>query len=170
MNTDVVSLRSRKYVLAIDPGLKCLGWALFCEGKLIACGVSRSKNNRHLGKCAQDHINNLLNLGIKPEVSVLLERPKIYTLTKQKGDQNDLIAIAIVGAIVSGALSMYPVEEVFPDGWKGQMPKDVCHRRIDRRLTDEETRVKETLPKAKTVRHNGLDAIGIGLFGVGRRP
>lgn len=101
---------------------------------------------------------------------MVVECPKIYPLSKQKGDQNDLVNIALVGAQIMGVFG--PGEGgcyVYPHTWKGQMPKDVSHRRILARLDAKEEVVLEMLPKAKTVRHNGMDAVGIGLWAVGRK-
>lgn len=171
--------KAHPYVLAIDPGLKYLGWALFVHGKLARCGVSHSKSRKAtLGEHARIHV---LNIGAKCIMSppcrqnlhVVVERPKVYPGPRQKGDQNDLIAIAIVGAMVAGAIASNAAF-IYPDEWKGQMPKDVCHRRIERRLDSDELKKLDDLPpetaKGKGARHNGLDAVGIGLFAVWRRP
>lgn len=159
-----------EFTLAIDPGLKCLGWALFQGKTLTVCGVSRSKNNLDLGACIKDHQDAMIDAPHRwmlQRAEAVIERPQIYPTAQQKGDQNDLVAIAMVACATVGGLCD-SVRFAFPREWKGQMPKDVSHRLIDKRLSEAEKEVRDTLPKAKTILHNGLDAIGIGLWAVGR--
>jgi len=62
----------------------------------------------------------------------------------------------------------YAAKMVFPATWKGQLKKHVCHARIDLALTPGERKI---IPKlAKTYLHNMLDAVGIGLWYLGRLP
>lgn len=159
--------------IAIDPGVKNLGWSLFLDRELIRCGVTRTKKS-DAAQAAQDHLLKLWAFATCDFAysKVVVECPRIYPVQQQKGDQNDLIRIAAVGSYVMGALALSHARPVFvfPHEWKGQMPKDVSHRRIEAKLTKQEKRVLGMLPSAKTVRHNGLDAVGIGLWAEGRKP
>jgi hypothetical protein len=56
---------------------------------------------------------------------------------------------------------------VTPKQWKGSLPKDVMHERITARLNDREPGRIERAPRKKE-RGDILDAIGIGLWQLGR--
>ncbi len=75
--------------------------------------------------------------------------------------QKDLIAVATVGAAVASMKCDF-VRYVPAREWKGQVPKDIHHTRILDKLTIEE------LPLASKANHDTLDAIGLGLFQLGR--
>jgi hypothetical protein len=155
------------YSLAIDPGVKILGWALFFDGRLIRAGISETKvRGPHAGA-----MHALTLSGAVPEkVScVAVELMMSYELKMQKGDQNDLIDLASIGSYVAGRFQPDRITYFTPAQWKGQMPKNVSHRRIEDKLFLPERAVLSTLPTAKTKRHNAMDAIGIGLCDVGRR-
>lgn len=68
----------------------------------------------------------------------------------------DLDALRLVGAEL-GAFAAYT-----PHVWKGSVPKDVHHRRVLGALGTKERALVGALD------HNGLDAIGIGLYFFGR--
>lgn len=111
---------------------------------------------------------------------VLCEKPQIYRGSKQKGDPNDLIDVAISAAQFLGKIcTPSQTHWVLPAAWKGQLSKPICHHRIWMALTEAERRL---LPTDTVKRidvglrggpyeweyHNHLDAIGIGLVAVGR--
>lgn len=132
--------------LAVDPGLDT-GWALFhSSGELAACGL----NGPPFG-CARD---------------VVIERPQVYP--SHPVPPNDLITLAVQVGRYAGAAEATgaSVRTCVPHEWKGNLPKDICARRIVRALKARElsavTDMEATVPAAK--RHNVIDAIGIGLF------
>jgi hypothetical protein len=102
---------------------------------------------------------------------VWIESQVIYP--HSKADPNDILTLAREAGRVAGscAAAGATVRWVKPAEWKGQLPKDVCHRRVRALLTDEErailTRDCRGMPASK--RHNVLDAVGIGLWALGRR-
>lgn len=152
-------------LLAIDPGTDT-GWALFGNaGALLACGLEVPNPD-------------LLGSGMR----VLVEVPKF-----RPGDPNpqSLIVLALKAGEWGGRYLQR--EYLTPNDWKGSTPKDVSHRRIFAKL--DPTELGELVKGCKGVsprlapineaiagglsksdkRHNILDAIGIGLHGVGRR-
>jgi hypothetical protein len=96
---------------------------------------------------------------------LVIEKPQVYQ--SMKVDPGDLIDLAIVVGRIIG-LSGREVTLYKPSQWKGQTPKAIHHERIKKLLSaDELSRV--VLPKAKkTLGHNVWDAIGLGLFHLGR--
>lgn len=150
-------------VMAIDPGLDT-GWAVFDDaGALVRCGLGDPPPS-----CG---------------VSVIIERPQVYSRRASPGDPNNLITLAIqVGRYterVSTQGSKY--EHVLPHDWKGSLDSDICCRRVANSLTAAE---KNTLfavlsPLARKPmtddfltsgkRHNVIDAVGLGLWALGPR-
>lgn len=134
-------------LLAIDPG-NDLGWALFDGGTLERAG--------------------LRNPPVDAAHQAIIERPQVYRSSKSKGDPNDLITLAIgVGQMKERLESCgATVELVLPATWKGQIPKDIHHRRILGLLAPtEKTRLDACLSGvAAGIRHNVLDAVGLGLW------
>lgn len=142
-------------ILAIDPGSD-MGWALFDEGRLISCGVGTPDGAAlHIGR-------------------VVLERPMIYPGGRQRARPRDVITLALRAGEAAGLYARrYGVEPEYfePDVWKGgSIAKEAHHPRVWKRLSQAEheivSKAATTVPEKK--RHNMLDAIGIGLFALGR--
>jgi hypothetical protein len=165
--------------LAIDPGKNALGWAFFGDaGYLYAAGVVRSATPSTPGgddtaEVAR-HILRQLLAAISPLPSpvrsLVVEKMKIYPGPQQKGDQNDLIDLAYISGGVHALPPVWNAERVtlvHPHAWKGQVPKKkIMQGRIERSLTELEAKlVRATLQTTPDgLRHNGWDAVGIGLW------
>lgn len=94
----------------------------------------------------------------------IIEVPQVYPGQQQKGDQNDLIKLAVmVGRYVDRATACgFRVKLVKPREWKGQLPKDVCWQRVRKTLSALELGNKAKIPKSQA--HNMHDAIGLGTW------
>jgi hypothetical protein len=140
-------------VVAIDPG-KDLGWAFFADGVLFACGLAGEPR---------------IEIFDGAEI-VVCEEPQIYRRARARPD--DLIKLTrIVGRCEELARACGATFNVVkPARWKGQVPKEICHRRLEAKLSKLERSVLEAdaagVPARK--RHNVLDAIGIGMWRLGR--
>lgn len=134
------------YLLSIDPGEGC-GLALWNEGEL---------HHAWLHQCSDD----------LPTVvdTVVCERPQVYL--KNLRAANDLVTLALTAGELVGRIGA-PTTYILPATWKGQAPKPICHERIMSALTPEEIGRIE-LPRAHKKQGDVLDAIGIGLFHLGR--
>lgn len=113
----------------------------------------------------------------------LAEWPQVYTAGKGKGDPNDLPPLAGVGCAVGACLRPTALLHVLPAVWKGQVPGDAFTARILGRLEPNEIEVLakallredpilltdriDKLLKHSTA-HNAIDAVGIGLYHLGR--
>lgn len=148
-------------LLSIDPGKRCLGWALW-GSSLEACGIVRTKVD-DLGLGAQELVGRLPT-GAE---LVVVELPRIYPY-ERRINVNDLIDLA---AVAGACAAVGPVQFVWPATWKGQVPKDISHQRIQKALTATERDVveRDLAQVPKSLRHNVLDAIGIGQWRRGRR-
>lgn len=137
-------------LLAIDPGAD-QGWALFSDSKaLISCGLGRPPAD--------------------PVSRILIERPHGHG---NKAPIRDIITCAIrageTGGVLRNDRKVEP-EYIEPATWKGSVKKKISHERIWAKLSPEEQARVADAGKgvAASKRHNMLDAVGIGLFGVGR--
>ena len=152
-------------LIAIDPG-KMSGFAEFdaSDPDLPWDGVDKLK---YATACTFEEclllIENAAPLNqSRPAGDCIIEQPQIYPGQHQKGDQNDLIQLAVmVGRYVDRATSCrFRVTLVKPREWKGQLPKDVCWDRVRETLTPYELTRMEKLSKSRA--HNMHDAIGLG--------
>lgn len=148
-------------LLSFDPGTQKIGWASFENGRLLLA----DKSDRNVEWMAG-----------APDL-VLVEMPRWYP-HERRIDVNDLLDLSVVvGEIREHFRRLCKVEFVWPRTWKGTVPKEVMSQRIYEALTADEI---ARLPKravrrgrphkgnAKDVDHNILDAVGLGLWKLGR--
>lgn len=144
-------------LVAIDPG-KATGFAVFSAPVLERATV-----------CTEEQCLLLIENAApvrqgKPAGDCLIEVPQVYPGQQQKGDQNDLIRLAVmVGRYADRATACgFRVTLYKPREWKGQLPKDVCWRRVRETLSPFELGNMDKLPKSRA--HNMHDAIGLGTW------
>ena len=167
-------------VLAIDPGIRSPGAALFADRQLVAATrikVPAAVHVRALG----DRVMTVAKLingwyqalcwskggGITHEL--VYEWPQIYRTSRSKGDPNALLKTLAVGVAASALVMADRNYTPNPDEWAGQTKKSTTGdpwesqrgQMIARRLTDAE---KALVPRS----HDALDAVGLGLWRVGR--
>ena len=174
----------RRTLVAIDPG-RNLGWALFMDfgppipnlnpggWVLKTCGLVRSS-----ARDMNEQIRETL-LAIRAQVNPLLALTEPQPLSAcefmewrpndVRSVAADLIRVATIGAAVAGSLSPEPYF-IPPNDWKASTPDDVMSRRTLQHLGIIESRwMNEALTSVPdSLRHNTVDAIGIGLFATGR--
>lgn len=99
---------------------------------------------------------------------VLLEDQVIYP--KSKVDPNDIVRLAQTAGRCRERLGWQRTTLIPPRKWKGTLDKDAMHVRIVRALDEDERRVYFAAADAvaESYRHNIADAIGIGLWKLGR--
>lgn len=168
MSAEVQSWAVPRDVLAVDPGIRGCGVALFQDGQLDRAQYVENPCRRG---CSLVEIRAMAEAVAGAQFSVArltlaLEFPRVYPGPQQKGDQNDLLPLA---GIVSALAAMYPLAQVrhyFPRDWKGTIDPDVLIERVKARLSPEE-HARVELPRA-SLAHNVYDACGIGLHALGR--
>jgi hypothetical protein len=134
----------------VDPGKWALGISIWENGR-FTFGDYFQGNRCEMALAVARH---------NPEL-VVCEIPLVYPGRAAKGnDPNDLIQVAISAGAAMSACSR--AVSVTPSEWKGQLPKEVHHARIDGELT---LPMRMALRKvAPDKRHNLLDAIALGLW------
>lgn len=150
-------------LVSIDPGTRFTGYAWFEGKRLVDCGVIKAKGlHPMLVKCREYFAECE-----EPMPLVAIEKPQVYTQRKMKGDANDLITISLVAGYCASFFEKSRF--VLPRDWKGTVDKDVMCRRVKNRwMNDHERFILEEkhIPKGQV--NNTLDAIGVGLFVLGR--
>lgn len=141
-------------LVAIDPGASA-GWARFINGTLSSCGLG---------------VPPIVGPGIATATDVVVEKPEYHK--HEKVNPNDLITLAIrVGRDVErAAREGISARIVRPTEWKGSVPKTIHHPRIRAVLDGTETDILDRAlgANAKSKGHNVVDAVGLGLWHVGR--
>lgn len=170
---------SARYIVtltvAIDPGKHGCGFATYLDGVLVhAAYVSGLGGAAHPLLEVAGPVGALVDqllaaLAYDKVDELVIERPQVYDAPQQRGDQNDLIDLAVVVGGLLGTLSGRCRASLLvrPAEWKGQTPKDITETRAKARLSTSELAAIE-LPKAKTVQHNVWDAVALGLWRLGR--
>lgn len=154
-----------KTLISIDPGFGYrggTGYTLWHDSRFVKAGLAKSEAEDLTERITAIFAQVSAAVGTAEEV--VIEKPRSYKLDKQKGDQNDLIDLAIVvGRMLPlGTKKMTLVE---PATWKGQVPKDVIKLLVLGKLDGEEPdELKKCLQGITPgTQHNVYDAVGIGL-------
>jgi len=155
-------------VASVDPGVKGCGVAIFIasytsEYELLYSKYVEGEDANQTALLTASYITKTLGLqNTMNSLELVLEMPQIYAHKRRKqNDDNDLLQLAYVNGLISGAMCLKPVL-IQPRCWKGTVAKDVMTRRIETWLSPTEwQRVGE---KRKTKRHNVIDAIGLGIY------
>ena len=154
-----------KHLISIDPGKKSIAWAYLRNGILVDCGLLQHHNPVALGTKMEETIDLK---DIKPD-HVVIEKPQIYQQKHWVGDPNDLIDVAIAGGVAANAIDCPSTEFILPREWKGQTPKDISNKRTLKQLTDIERQIFDSIAIRGSLRHNVIDAIGIGVWRLKRK-
>lgn len=167
-------------LLALDPSVRSPGAALFRGGLLIAADrvkVPKQDDQKFADGARWDLVARLVEAWAgraqQQIVELVFERPQIYTWGKSKGDPNDLVGLAGVAGALVGRLSIASpslhVSSPTPAEWIGQLPKATkgsalvsprAQRILSRLSPDELALVPD--------QHDALDAVGLGLWRLGR--
>lgn len=156
--------RNQRNILAIDPGLRVLGAALFIKGKLAQAHVIKNPCKTERGPKAWVAMANAVITEVGRQVDdCVVELMQLYAKGKAKPD--DLMQLyGVAGAIVHASNASY-YEGYLPKEWKSNVPKNIHNKRVLEKL---EGRELHCLPPDSSFLHNAIDAVGIGLFYLGR--
>lgn len=114
-------------ILAIDPGGSCTGLAWIKDEDESPTVVSARPTKRSARDKAREIVLSV------PELCwdwIVIEIPQVYSDSKQDGDPNDLIKLAVLAGNLQALIPAYKVLEVQPAAWKGQVPKKQHHARL----------------------------------------
>lgn len=161
------SRREGNHLLFVDPGINATGYCIAENGadKPLATGVVRSKSDMEmLNKCwyiSCGIAKELNQLSIARLSMLIIESPQVWGSSKSQastraGDLFKLVyCAAYVAALIGEAFQPTFTGLVFPSDWKGQLPKSVVLKRIERQLKEK-------------YRDHEADAVGMWLSYEGR--
>ena len=150
-------------ILCIDPGSKKAGVALFEDnGTMTTAWLAEGENWRDT---ADDVMRQLPVSAVKVR-NLVIEKMQVYDHTPP-AQANACILLSLmagrVTGLFAGSVPSYGNHEYLPRTWKGQVPKAIHHKRIEKKLTMFElARIK--WPDSKKGHKDIWDAIGIGLY------
>lgn len=165
-------------LIAIDPGLRGCGLAVFKSGILYRAEYVRNHDEKNRGpvahmvmaECVAHAAQDCVGYDTTP-THITVEFPQIYSGPQKAIDPNDLLDVAGVAsacmATVAAWLSIHDADcrWTLPAGWKGNIKKEIMTNRISASLTPAE---RGLIVSAGAKDHNTLDAVGIGLWQLGR--
>jgi len=149
-------------LISIDPNVNRMALAKWINGKLAATYYLRSDL-----KGTKNTFLQLHELNIAPD-EIAIEVPEIYKKDGMK-KKKSLMKLDFYAGFACGALYVPGtiITRYLPKEWKGQVPKDIMAPRILGKLSPTELQ-NLTLPGFKTMDHDIIDAVGIGLKHLGR--
>jgi len=146
-------INKRVQIMGIDPGLTATGVGFFAYGRIYSHTI------RPAGGTLTERIHTICNRLKDYDVGLLvIELPQVYQGGKAKGDPNDLIKLAALVGALSYTIKSVRTILVSPGQWKGQLPKDVHHKRIKKRMQD--------YVCYGGLSKDSLDALGLCFWGV----
>ena len=152
-------------IACIDPGTSAkggAGLAIFSnQGELFDAFLLRPPPVLDVAERIR---RTLVDLYPVPVQLCVVEWPQIY-----KGDRRDpnhLLGLTGMAMAIVTRLNPDEVKSVLPRTWKGTLDGDVMTKRIEERLRPEELQRIAHCPAS--LRHNILDAVGLGLWHFGR--
>ncbi len=152
-------------ILAIDPGLRHCGLAVFnpLGGELVFATLVRNPELKLRGPRAWLEMAEAVELVLKmagfKASTLVLEVPQVY-FGRSVG--SDLIELAGVDGAICYAVNPDEVFGYLPREWKGQVPKEIHNERVLKSLSPGERALLPKLPKS--LAHNVTDAVGLGRF------
>lgn len=170
-------------LLALDPSVRSPGMAIFRDNALIFAGrltkLGSPGDFATEGARWQFIAEQIVGWAREHDCifpsKIVYERPQIYVAAKSKGDPNDLIALAAIGAAVcayfqaQSAAIRIAIDTPTPAQWAGQIPKATKGSAKD---SPRALRILSRLTEGEKCRapnqHDALDAIGLGLHALDR--
>ncbi len=153
-------------LIAVDPGVRVAGVAVYEDGELSSAWLARGTGWLNTAQAVWNDLLLRYPLEILGGASLAIEVMQVYTQSKLKGDPNDLIDVSLMAGALVGTITLaYPgvhITTYRPRQWKGQVPKSIMTRRIKKKLSPDE-RARMELP-GKDLQHNVYDAVGIGMY------
>jgi hypothetical protein len=151
--------------VAVDPGVVKGGLAIYIDGLLVRAETVRAPTPRAWAAKLVDSVASVLRGLEGADVEWVVER-----MVKRRGKavkHSDLDRVERSVEALKDMIRQSPsvrgrIVRVKPEAWKAQIPKPICHARSQKILSH-----TERLSILDTG-HDALDAVGIGLFHIGR--
>ncbi len=162
-------------LVAVDPGLRGCGVAVFRDGVLVDASYVRSACLKERGPVAWRLMVAALAAHVEsvaPDATELVvELPQVYPQGRYRknvpfANPADLIELAAVVGGVATSSNATLAFALLPREWTGGVPKGERNTATEGQLAPEELAAYR--PCVKSLRHNVTDAVGLGLHYLGR--
>lgn len=151
--------------IGVDPGLVCTGWGRFDDGVLVAAGMVRGDSDLDTSARVVDIADRLRDVCSGAD-QLCVER-MAYRKHEKVNPEIILALQLLAGTCLRLAKPSADVLFVQPLTWKGKLDGDAHNSRVRLTLTPQERNIVDVL-KPKSLLHNVLDGIGLGLFVLNR--
>jgi len=142
-------------ILCLDPGKKVAGVSLWEDKELTTAWLARGNTWAETA----DNVIEKIPVSAVLIRTIVIERMQIRKDSKRPAD---LVELLLMSGRVTGRLPRCRIVEYEPHNWKGGTPKKIMTERILSKLSkDERDRIEK--PKAMSLFHNTVDAVGIGV-------
>lgn len=164
------------YTLVCDPGKKHPGWSAWAVTELVACGLARVPKGRHtLGQRAlliADQLPSGADVCVVERMFHYPSHGRRDSRHAADAKANDLLDLQAIGGIIAGRSGAGEIVYYTARDWKGQRPKEATKHLVEKTLTPQERLVygQALAQVASGLRHNVIDAVGIGLRHLRRTP
>lgn len=166
-------------LLALDPSINSPGIAIFRDRVLFFAGKVKlprgleatctSIGERWFKVADAIAQQALAQVNHIPFDAFIFERPQIYRGDRSKGDPNDLVGLAAIGAGVAMRIRPSKFWSPTPADWTGQIQKRTSGSAKD---SPRALRIMSRLDEVELERvpnqHDAIDAVGLGLWALGR--
>jgi hypothetical protein len=159
-------------LLSVDPSLKSCGWALWNDETLTRVGII-SGGKGEWWERAQHVATELRKLVLtwdNNKADVVAEFTEFHgAANKMMGwKTGDLQKLTFLSGCIAGRMYPRKFTPVTTSGWKGQLPKDVAARRVEKILGKKAVVAVGLPPITRKQGMDAWDAVGIGLWYQGR--
>jgi hypothetical protein len=163
------------YLFSVDPGLRTAGVAMFRDSVLIHAGLARSEEEHARGPAAWLKMGEAVaalvaswtdgtTFAEQDTMEIVCELMQVYGRAVSAADPADLMELMGVNGVIISQFDGAKACGYRPAEWKKSVPKSIHNQRILNRLTHAETKVLDNDPTIiPSLRHNAVDAVGIGL-------
>lgn len=158
-------------LLAIDPGKTAHGWALFEDGLLKDCGLVRHRDSVALARLLDKELKD--KYWVSGFDTLVIEDQEIYRRPgKGNKNPNDMLAVAFSSGCVAQQFSHLPLTRPLPRVWTKGQKKEIRHARLldplRSPMSDDELAMVLAFKAPKTLKHNVIDAVALGLYALKR--
>ena len=156
---------------SLDPGKWKMGLAISTDGALAAAGAVRVEPPWTVHRAVMAVLDSVERAGFAP-TTWTIEEPRVYRGRGEAAQKEDVKALQGVARRLKKELVPLgtTVRLYAPHAWKGNVPKDVHHRRIAKYLNRRETLLlqQDFRGEGGDARLDVWDAVALELFALGR--
>jgi hypothetical protein len=151
------------YLVAIDPGKKHNGYAIFELGVLIEADLVKGHGALDAARNTARTVNSFPSGFNK----LVVEDQQLYRGVS-RANPNDMLAVAYASGALAALIPHTELIQPMPRVWTRGRPKNIRHARladaVRSPLTDDEMQILLNIKLPQTLLHNVWDAVELGLY------